>query len=333
MLLQLNFLSGGEAERLYKPSLDVVATEISTIPADEHHLVHEPIVGRAKASLKHMSAYLCDIATNNDNNQKTGTLACSIVYGREWLVVEGIEPLLLRPMKEGGFKVSIKLPFLTVQTIKNPLYSPTMGNYLRKEWMKKTALWSRGIVEVVEHAKEMEIEDNNQFSEALFGMVKHNQKVHTYCSEPAEYVSHRWDDTVKSNRVFVDQVQTLEESISAVDRRREAKAARASVAMTQDALTQQEEEQEDEVWTRLGSTVESETSLRNELKSFFQEKDLSNTNMNECHKFFAKHFARHHHNMKIMSYSTFNSFMTGTRTNPLKKLQKQQLEMLLISHP
>jgi hypothetical protein len=184
------------------------------------------LVIRAKASLKHMSAYLCGIATNNENNEKTGTLACSVVYGREWLEVKGVDAKVLHPMNEAGFKVSVKLPFLRHQTIKNPLYSLTMATYLRGVWSKKTALWSRGMVEVVEHAMEMQIEDNNQFAEALFRMVKHNQRVHTHCSEPAEYASHRWEDTVKSNRMFVDQVQMLEESIGAVERRRAAKSAR-----------------------------------------------------------------------------------------------------------
>jgi hypothetical protein len=184
-------------------------------------------------------------------------------------------------------------------------------------------------MEVVEHAMEMQIEDNNQFAEALFGMIKHNQNVHEHCSEPAEYVVHRSEDIVKSNRVFVDQVQMLEQNIGAVEKRKVAKARRKSVVLTQDALMQQEEEEADEVWQREGSAAESESSLRGELKAFFQEKEL--TAMKPCHEVLKGHFADHI-NMKLMSYSTFLAFMRGNRSIPLKKNHKQQLKMLLANH-
>jgi hypothetical protein len=118
----------------------------------------------------------------------------------------------------------------------------------------------------------------------------------------------------------------LEQNIAAIDKRRAAKATRQSIVMTQDALTQREEEATDGVWQREGSAVESESSLRLELTAFFEEKDL--TTSLHSHKFFAKHFAP----VKTMSYSTFNAFMKGSRTTPLKKDHKQQLQMLLANH-
>jgi hypothetical protein len=99
-------------------------------------------------------------------------------------------------------------------------------------------------------------------------------------------------------------------------------------ALTQDASTQQEEEETDEVWQREGSAVESETSLRNELKAFFQENEV--TTMKHCHQYFKEQFA-HRDNIKIMSYSTFIAFMNGSRSKPLKKDLKK-LQMLLATH-
>jgi hypothetical protein len=62
------------------------------------------------------------------------------------------------------------------------------------------------------------------------------------------------------------------------------------------------------------------------LTAFFEEKEL--TTALHSHKFFSNHFAP----VKTMSYSTFNAFMKGSRTTPLKKDHKQQLQMLLANH-
>jgi hypothetical protein len=89
-----------------------------------------------------------------------------------------------------------------------------------------------------------------------------------------------------------------------------AKAARPSLVLTR-------------------SAVESETSLRVELKALFEEKELK-TAIN-CHTFFSQHFVNQD-NIKIMSYSTFSAFMNETRAEPLKKRHKQQLQMLLANN-
>jgi hypothetical protein len=77
------------------------------------------------------------------------------------------------------------------------------------------------------------------------------------------------------------------------------------------------------------SAVESEASLRIELKALFEENDL--TTAIDCHTFLKQHFA-YHDNIKTMSYSTFIAFMKETRTEPLKKRHKQQLQMLLANN-
>ena len=83
-----------------------------------------------------------------------------------------------------------------------------MAKYLRTEWMKKPALRSNGIVEVLEQAKGVKLSPSNQLSEANFKNVKINQDVHKHCSEPAEYINHRWEDTNNSNRLLMSQVKS-----------------------------------------------------------------------------------------------------------------------------
>jgi hypothetical protein len=176
-------------------------------------------------------------------------------------------------MKEAGFQVSIKLPFLRHQTIKNPLHSPTMAKYLRSQWMKSPAIWSRGIVEVLEQAKEI-FGDSNQLSEANFKNVKDNVKVHQYCSEPAEYVAHRDKSIRESNRFLMSQVKKLDKGVAAIDARRSLKKARNTPGLTQDELTQQKEEDTDEKWKRNGSPNEVESTLRIDLKACFETQKL-----------------------------------------------------------
>jgi hypothetical protein len=62
------------------------------------------------------------------------------------------------------------------------------------------------------------------------------------------------------------------------------------------------------------------------LKARFEEEKW--TTAMDCHTFYKQHF-EHQDNIKIMSYSTFIAFMNETRTEPLKKRHKQQLQMLL----
>jgi hypothetical protein len=110
-------------------------------------------------------------------------------------------------------------------------------------------------------------------------------------------------------------------SAAKVDRR-SLLLAEDSASTLDSASTQLDEEATNEALQR-------EISLRNELKAFFQEKELTTTM--HCHTFFTQHFA-HQDNIKIMSYSTFIAFMKETRTKPLRKRHKQQLQMLLANH-
>jgi hypothetical protein len=149
--------------------------------------LHEPIITKAKSLLKHSCVYLSAVSIDDDTNKTMGTLRCSVVYGRE--IVDGA----VTAMMEGGFNGGVKLPRNGDDGIKNPIYSLTVANYLRGTWMKNTALWSRGVVDLVESALDMDIEGNNQFSEAVFRHVKHEQDVE-HVSNPGDYVLHRWED-------------------------------------------------------------------------------------------------------------------------------------------
>jgi hypothetical protein len=149
------------------------------------------------------------------------------------------------------------------------------------------------------------------------------------CSEVAEYIGHCWEDTQNSNRVFMLQVQTLD-GVAAVDTHRRAKEARTAPILTQDELTQKEEEATDAVWKRKGSAVEVEASLRIKLKACFECNRLGE-NMKKCHRFFTSQMAELETG-KIMGYITFSNFIKGIRENALKNDQHRQLEIMLANY-
>jgi hypothetical protein len=158
-----------ESKKLHVDSLEDVATTLLEVRDDEHLLLPEPIVARAKSLLKHSCVSLSTVYIDDETDEVRGTLCCSVVYGRE--IVDGV----VTPMMEGGLNVGVKLPHNGNHGINNPLYSPTVANYLRDTWMKNISLWSRGVVDLVESALDMEIEGKNQISEAVSRNAKHGQ--------------------------------------------------------------------------------------------------------------------------------------------------------------
>jgi len=106
------------------------------------------------------------------------------------------------------------------------------------------------------------------------------------------------------------------------------KAAKAvlSVDLTQDELTQEQEENAGEQWSRRGSSNEQDAVLRNDLKAIFASKGMAtNVKRHECVEAFGK---GHAPVLPTISYSQFNGFMEGTRksTKPLNKNHRRLLE-------
>lgn len=86
-----------ESKQLHVGSLEDVALLLER-RKDEHLLLHEPIVAKAKSLLKHSSVYLSTVTIDDATNETLGTLCCSVVYGRE--IGDGT----LTAMSEGGLQ-------------------------------------------------------------------------------------------------------------------------------------------------------------------------------------------------------------------------------------
>jgi hypothetical protein len=342
-----------ESEKLCIQSLEDVHAQLSDdrkVRAN-HLLVYSDIVERAKTMMaNHCCVYLTGVSLDNDNDSthRMGTLRCSIVYGPSRVPVEGNRGnhngnVNLIPWKEGGFDLVVRLPFSGEGGIKNPLHSAKIAHYLKTTWMNKPAFWCRGVIHLLENAMDMQIESSNQFSEAVIRNQKHDQDALDHVSEPADYVLHRWQDTQLCHKQFIRQYDALEGRISEVERRREKKRhreeeqARAMSAaadrgddtsaflLTQDELTQKEEDEEGEKWSRCGSIKERDTALRNTLNEIFSGNGIMAESkkydyLKGCMPFTTE-------SKKMMSYGTFNDFMKGKQKSK-KGLKTEHRELL-----
>lgn len=266
-------------------------------------------------------SYLQSISVSNNSASKMiGTIQCSVTYSRS-SVGNTFE---MEPWREGGFSVMTELPHNGLDGIKNPLYSPTVAKYLKQTWMGKFSLWTRGVVDLIETAMDMQIEANNQFCEGLFKNAKHNQDVYDHVSDAGKYILHRYNDSNKSAKQFIHQYETVYGKIQELMTRR-AKRRRndgegisaghiASHQMivenngglTQDELTQQDQEEASEIWGRGakgGSRLESEANLCQEVADSLKE-SIGNMNYSKWHQHLQDVIGAGH-----ISYPTFKAFM------------------------
>lgn len=305
-----------ESQKLHIATLHEVQSRLGdgTNYRRRHISVHHDIVNRAMALIKNQCcAYLTTIThSNNDSMQSmTGLLRFSIIYGIDPVTDDGS----IEPWKQGGLGVSVKLPFNGFEgdSIKNPLYSPAAATYLLTTWMHKVSLWSRGVIDVLDTAMDMTIEDSNQLSEAMTKNQKYNQEVFEHVSEPAEYLLHRADDSRKSCKHFVQQLNSLPGKIEKMEIRRANKRARKEdagpVNLTQDEQMQEREENVGEQWSRRGSGNEQDSTLRNDLNAIFATKGL--TSDTTRHASLAAFGAEHDPPLPTISYSKFHTFMAN----------------------
>jgi hypothetical protein len=288
-----------ESRQLHVDSLEDAATTLQEVCEDKHLLLHEPIVDKAKSLLKHSCVYLSTICLDDATNKTMGTLSCSVVYGRE--IVGGA----VTAMTEGGFNVGVKLPHDGDRGIQNPLYSPTLANYLRDNWMNKIPLWSRGVVDLVECALDMEIEGKH--SQESLEDVKHGPDVDEHFSDPSEYVLHRWKECQKSETTF-------NKNYGQMQKRRSSQKKRKHVEMSQDVLT-------------------LETSLRKGLLAIFTELGLRN-NVHAHSRITSEFLSDTDDSAVMMSYPTFNNFINqkGQSRNGLRPQFRKGLQAFVSRH-
>lgn len=194
-------------------------------------------------------------------------------------------------------------------------------------------MWSHGIIDVIEKAKDMNIEDSNQFSEAVIRTTKLIEGANDHKSEPARYILFRSVETKNAIKQFALQYRSLDARIRGLESRREARGKKrshkeVSSEKSEDMLTQEAEEMQSEVWSRKGSRKEVESTLRDELKSLFKEKCVKDS-WRSKHNYALSCLDSDEDRKAFMSYSTFKDFMSETRKSQ-KALQKEHKEPLQV---
>ncbi len=134
----------------------------------------------------------------------------------------------------GGFEEKVSLPFDGSAGLVNPLFCSAAAEYWKEEWLKKSAMWTRGALDLVQLATGMVIKGNNQHSEGVFSYLKNNISMADFASEPALYMIMRWDSLLASSAQLVVNNR---ESKSTIQRRKNKmkKRAKEEEEMTKDA--------------------------------------------------------------------------------------------------
>jgi len=165
-----------EMQKLRIFSLDTVEMELGKKEAKtEHSRIHEPIIARAREQL---DFFICTLSSIFDYNQnpdvKYGKLDLSVLFGfREYRTKDGTK--FSKLLKDSEFETCVVLSF--DGKVKNPVFSMRAAKYMKDEWLRKPALWCRGIIDVLEHTMDMAIHDSNQLSEAYIGTEKQHTDV------------------------------------------------------------------------------------------------------------------------------------------------------------
>ena len=258
----------------------------------------ETIIAKAKSEVNFFSTYVSNKATNGV------TIRTAVIIGSTGK----------RLMKQGGFDVQIGT--LPQCDIDNPMFSLTAATYLRKTWMYKPALWSRSIVHMIDCAKDMRIDDRstNQAAEQQeFSRYysKNEEEVKKTCMEIARHLRQRWDNSLDEERVFVQQLKTIE---ARVEMRLNGRKKRSAITANLEARIEEDkkarletahidpEMEVGEVWGSSSSKpTHIQRNLVDEISSLKGEYSWSNAKAYIDFKAYSKG--------KIMSYNTFNNFV------------------------
>ena len=134
-------------------------------------------------------AYLSSI----DTPKSTGVVKYHLLYD-----TYNDDECNVMPTTSGYFEEQIKLPF-TGGSIANPWLCESAANYLEGQWLKESALWSRGLVSLLKTANDKHIYDNNMHMEAVIKHAKKQPDRILNCGEPALYFHSRYTYLKQSN--------------------------------------------------------------------------------------------------------------------------------------
>ena len=203
-----------QVERGVKLLFDTVKGNVDQMIAEEHNKVGNPRQQRFEGAsissavlelFKESLNFSLTYPTNIDKNKKTCTLRTAILYSPYEENASGHDDI--SPRLVGGFESTITIPFRG-KTIRNPLYSPSLAGYWRKE-LSRVGLTSKAIAKVTGTAWDRDFRCSNMSLEAHLRNVKRQNSRYKESIQnlPSMFVS-RWEQSEENGALMATQIRS-----------------------------------------------------------------------------------------------------------------------------
>ena len=144
--------------------------------------------------------------TGFDNEKKTCTIRVAICYSPYQLRLDGSGEVDVSPQLVGGFEVTVAMPF-NRHCIRNPLHSPALGRYWRKE-LDRVGLTSSAIVGVAERAWDRVIGGTTMSLEAHLKNIKtQNSRYQERIKNIPSLFMTRWEESKEDGVLMAAQIR------------------------------------------------------------------------------------------------------------------------------
>ena len=144
-------------------------------------------------------------------------------------------------LKQGGLKVSVRLPIKKGSRIPNPLHSPVVAKYLTGTWVNQLPMWCNAIIFLLEQGMDMSLQGSNQGSEGYFANAKNNTSIKDNSGSLPEYLKYRGNEMRMEATRFSNETKTLDQSISTMWQRKKNRNEQQQTvtAMTDEILVEE----------------------------------------------------------------------------------------------
>ena len=230
------------------------------------------------------------------------------------------------PLMVGGFEKEVDLPFAAC-AIDNPLHSKVMDKYLSKKVANKIGLFSCAVLHCVDKSHNTKVASSNAASEGLIRWEKESVELKRHKNDVGLYMHHRWKEHLDTDRLFINQLRSVNSRLDKRKKRAEVAAAKASAEAKEGASAEAKEEENeyysDAKWSRDIWSVYKE-ELRTGLIRAFEINEIGKSAR-------AQHKALESHGATIdasfTSYPTYNNWISGKRKSK-KKLHANTIKVI-----
>lgn len=212
----------------------------------------------------------------------------------------------------GGAEVSVRRD----ETVfLNPYYNPDMAEYIRLKRGGTLPLWSNAIIKSASKAKGRKVDNSNSQSEGIIRWLKEDPDYHRHCVSLALYIIYWYFKNVDTDALYATQVQGLEASVEASNKRNDKKDKKAAGGKTKeetkisnDMRLLEEENTKDTLWSKKGWDL-GESKLKERINDACGHQVTDKQYY--CIKFYATHETDYY--LAFMGKATYAAWKNGCR--------------------